>query len=312
MISFIIIGKNEGWRLSSCLDSVFKSIEINSIKNYEVLYIDSESSDDSITRATKFSPIKIYQLLGISNAALARNFGANQSRGDCLFFIDGDMQLIPDFLPIVYSEKYGLVDLFSSGRWINYYYSYSGELIKKNAYRGDDKDEFEKVTGGLFLIQKTVWDSVGGMNPVFKKSQDIDLGLRLAKKKMFLKRHKELAAIHHTIYYLDKKRMWRDLANLNHLYGRSLLYRKHIFNIYMYPRLMRNDYSMLCLLLSLISLTTSWWEYCFLIYLLVIIFRSKGVLSRIVYFFFRDMSSLLGIVLFYPQSNSTIQYKAIT
>jgi len=47
-LSFIIIGKNEGWKLSLCFDSVNRCIENNSILNYEIIYVDSQSADNSI------------------------------------------------------------------------------------------------------------------------------------------------------------------------------------------------------------------------------------------------------------------------
>ena len=122
MISFIIIGRNEGWKLTKCFESIFQTIEHNNLTHYEVIYIDSDSTDDSIERAKKFNQIKIFQLTADYNAAIARNVGAKEAKGDVLFFIDGDMEIIREFLPKVYSVKNGLMEDFVWGNWINYFY----------------------------------------------------------------------------------------------------------------------------------------------------------------------------------------------
>jgi glycosyltransferase involved in cell wall biosynthesis len=211
MISFIIIGRNEGWKLPLCLKSVFLTIKENNLKNYEVIYIDSNSTDNSIENAKILSEIKIIQLTGEVNAAIARNVGAKESKGDVLFFIDGDMELFPEFLSFVYSEQDGLKCDFVSGNWVNINYDTNDKLLSEEIQFKIDRDIIEQTTGGLFLIKGNIWNSIGGMRIIFRKSQDIDLGLRLAKARVFLFRKKEIAAKHHTVADLDKNRMWVDL-----------------------------------------------------------------------------------------------------
>ena len=87
--------------------------------------------------------------------------------------------------------------------------------------------------GGLFFIKKTIWFSVKGMKNHFRRSQDLDLGLRLAKINIFLKIKKDLIATHHTVSYFDKNRIWKDLFSGNDFY-RALLFRENLFNIYMW------------------------------------------------------------------------------
>ena len=86
MISFIIIGRNEGWKLTKCLQSVFDTISFNNIDKYEVIYGDSKSEDDSIDRVKRFSNVSIISLTGEINAAIARNVGVNHSKGSVLFY----------------------------------------------------------------------------------------------------------------------------------------------------------------------------------------------------------------------------------
>ncbi|MDD2636668.1 MAG: glycosyltransferase, partial [Bacteroidales bacterium] len=98
MISFIIIGRNEGWKFTKCLQSVFETIEYNKLKDAEVIYVDSKSTDDSLKRAKAYKQVKVFLITGECNAAIARNIGAKESKGGILYFIDGDMEIEKDFL----------------------------------------------------------------------------------------------------------------------------------------------------------------------------------------------------------------------
>jgi len=314
MISFIVIGRNEGWKLTKCLQSVCDTAKYNSLSSYEIIYVDSKSTDDSIARAKEFENVRVFKLTGNYNAAIARNVGAKESSGDVLFFIDGDMEIQPEFLPLVYSEEKGLINNFVSGNWINYFYSADNRFLRKERYTPMQKDAIKKVTGGLFLIKKDIWNSVGGMRPIFKISQDIDLGLRLAKKGVFLLRKKEVAAIHHTISYMDKNRKWQDFFSWNHLYARSLLYRKHIFNKHMYARLLRNDYSALVLFFTLLCFIPllQKWELIIIPYLLLLLsktlLKSKKNGMQLEFLFLRDITTLFGLFFFFPKNNFKIKY----
>lgn len=311
-LSFIVIGRNEGWRLSLCLESIQKTVLKNGLTEYEVIYVDSESSDDSIERAKKIKDIKIFRITGIFNAAIARNIGASESIGDVLFFIDGDMEIDSDFLTLVYSEVNGLISNFVSGNWINYNYDTKGDFEKSIQFERREFDKFENVTGGLFLIKKNIWSISTGMDPIFKIGEDIDFGLRLAKEGVFLLRKKEIAATHHTVAYLNNNRMWRDLLLKNHLFGRSLLYRKNWTNKYMIERLLRNDYSMVFLfLIPILFLTPVSFTFGLIVYALLLLIRAKLNIGRLFYFALRDLSSLIGVFIFFPDNNRIIRYKQV-
>ena len=305
MISFIVIGRNEGWKLTKSIQSIIDTIEYNDLLSFEIIYVDSDSSDDSIERVKKFNDVIIFKLSGDLNAGIARNVGAQNSKGDVLFFIDGDMEVQPKFLELVYSKENGLVHDFMSGNWMNYYYNFSDELLRKEKYKEMKTDAYEKVTGGFFLINKKSWDLVGGINEDFKISEDIDIGLRLAKNNIFLLRKMDIGVIHHTIDYRDKKRMWQDFLKMDHLYGRSLLYRTHFLNIHMYHRLFRMDYTLILLILSiiLIFLLPELVVVFVSIYCISLVIRGKLSPENIVYNFLRDFTVLMGLLFFFPKRN---------
>jgi len=140
MISFIIIGKNEGWKLLKSIESVFKAIEINKIKNSEVIYVDSKSTDNTLNAIKKYKNLKIVLIEGETNAAVARNIGFKESANQNLVFIDGDMEIKSDFLPLILDNNNNLKYPFCSGNWINYNYD-SFQRRKLTIYKSFNSNE---------------------------------------------------------------------------------------------------------------------------------------------------------------------------
>lgn len=253
MISFIIIGRNEGWKLTKCLKSVFDTISRNNLKDFEVIYVDSNSVDNSIELVRQFAGVRVFRITGPCNAAIGRNIGARESNCETLFFIDGDMEIMNDFLPLVYDEKEGLIFDFVSGQLINNNFSSKGKLISKEEYyKKLETDRYEFTTGGLFLIKKELWLRVCGMKNKMKVCEDLDLGLRLSKKNIFLLRKKELLAIHNTIPSSDKKKMWSHLISGQQLY-RIILLRENLFNKYAWLLFFRGNYTFIILTLTFLA-----------------------------------------------------------
>ncbi|MCF8234178.1 MAG: glycosyltransferase [Melioribacteraceae bacterium] len=316
-LSFIIIGRNEGWKLTKCLKSVFKTIKENNLSESEVIYVDSKSSDNSITRAKQFKEVKLFQISGQCNAAIGRNIGAKESTGDTLFFIDGDMEIQSDFLPMVYSEMHGLKYSFVSGQWINFNYSSDGSLISKEEFLSENYiDEKKFTTGGLFLIKRDIWDSVNGMKTKMRRSQDLDIALRLAKNGIFLYRKKELLAIHHTIPYTEKTRIWKMLFSGDQLY-RIVLLRENFLNKYEWKIFLRGNYTFIILLLSILFSIIFNNLLLLFIYLGAVITRTllrkernlRLFLTNIIYFPIYELALFIALFMFLPKNKELKYYK---
>lgn len=318
MISFIIIGKNEGWRLTNCIKSVINAIQYNELVNAEIIYVDSNSTDDSIDRAKQFRNVKIFLITGKCNAAIARNIGALESSNDILFFIDGDMEIESNFIKLIYDDCLGLKHDFVSGQWLNYNYTNEGKFISKEVYNENNyTDTYDYTTGGLFLIKKVLWFEVNGMKTKMKVNEDLDIGLRLAKENHFLLRKKELLAIHHTVPYNDKKRIWDLLFSGAQLF-RIVLLRENILNKYGWMFFLRGNYTffglMLSILLSFIFLN----PICLLFYFALIIVRTvmrkehsmRLIITNLFYFPLYETSLLFGLFLFWPK-NKKLEYVSV-
>ena len=279
MISFVIIGRNEGWKLTKCLQSVYTTIKHNELKAYEVIYVDSKSSDDSIKRARQFENIKIISLTGVCNAAIGRNIGSKESIGDVLFFIDGDMEIIPKFLPLVYNENIGLTYPFVSGQVKRYYYNYDGDFLTNSfQFKNTLNDEYHYTTGGIFIVDRSLWLKMYGMDKNFRQGEDHDFALRLTKQGYPLLRKSAIIANHHTVEYINEKRMWRTILSGNVFYPNIFLLRKHFLNIYVYKGLLRANYTTLSLIFFFLTslFTNSFlWLSGYPLFLTIKVFKNR-------------------------------------
>lgn len=113
------------------LPKLLDSILVQSIKDFELLLVDDGSKDNSgkicDEYAMKDSRIKVFHKEngGVSSA---RNYGIKHSRGEYLYFADGDDELLPDCLEVLLSgiDNHHDVDLAIGG----YFYSSNGALRK--------------------------------------------------------------------------------------------------------------------------------------------------------------------------------------
>ena len=256
MISFIIIGKNEGWRLEKCLQSIVSIVKQDNIVDYEIIYVDSRSTDDSIELAKQYGA-KAFLITGECNAAIARNIGAREAMGDILFFIDGDMELFSGFLPKVLTQDGRLEYPFISGIFNDIIHDMDWNYLhtsRRHKLQEGDADSVETTTGGLFLIEHSLWDKVGGMDTRFKRSQDYDLGLRLSQMGYPLHRKAILLANHYMRQYTIRNDY---VGNVKYT---ALLLRKHWNNIDYLKIFIKQQYTTVLLLISIILLFVSSWS----------------------------------------------------
>lgn len=93
-LSVVVIGRNEGQRLSRCLSSVDG---MRGYQDTEVIYVDSASSDGSPQVASDFGAQVIALNRGSHTAAAGRNAGWQRALAPYILFLDGDTVLRPNF-----------------------------------------------------------------------------------------------------------------------------------------------------------------------------------------------------------------------
>lgn len=304
MISFVIIGRNESWRLDKCIKSVYKLIDYNHLIDYEILYVDSDSDDNSIAIAHSNNIMTVYKVTGDVNAAIARNVGARAAKGQVLFFIDGDIEIQPFNINCIIKEdqlKYDYVVGFLDD--VNY--TNKWKYVSRNARHSRNSATDERVSivgGGIFIIEKNTWLIFGGMDERLKRTQDRDLSLRMAKESKVGVRKMEILGLHHTIPYKDKKRMWSMIFSNQILY-KGVFIRKHLFNPHYYKKFVAEEYTLITLLIALLLIFLN--PLLFLLYFPFSFYKlrdklSDGFLNYLINRFLLDIIVLASFFFFFP------------
>jgi glycosyltransferase involved in cell wall biosynthesis len=318
MISFIVIGRNESWRLEKCLASIRKTATKELNITFELIYVDSQSVDDSISLSKQFTD-KTLLITGVCNAAIGRNIGAKEAKGEILFFLDGDMELREGVLSSILTDKGQLTYPFVSGVEYDYLYDYNWNLKEKRIRRKfiEGEDVYKPTTGGLFVIEKKLWDEVGGMDNRFFRSQDMDFGFRMSAKGIPLLRKGQLWVNHYTVFYAVRN---HALSTVKYS---ALLLRKHFFNKTVQISVSKNNYSSYLLAFTLIfalCLDYPLGLFALIPYLLTICYRTmttrkrtavelslfKTAINRIT----KDILFIYSFLTFYP-SKPAISYREV-
>lgn len=243
MISFIVIGRNEEKNLKRCIEGIYKAAAHADISDFEIIYVDSRSTDRSIQVVQQFPEVKIFLVTGHTNAAIGRNIGARESKGDVLFFIDADMEIYGEFLAGVWdSGNHTVNEDFVSGMLIDIV---GGKEIRRSSNT--------MIPGGIYIIKRELWDAVKGMRNKFRAGEDYDLGLRLIEKGYRFKRKQEIITNHYTVPMMDKSRAWKAVWNKYYFYPRCIVLRNHLFTKETYVMLWKNDKTFILLVLSILT-----------------------------------------------------------
>jgi len=316
MISFIVIGKNEGWKLTQCIESIYQAIKENNLINYEIIYVDSNSDDDSLIRCKKFKEVKAFKLIDKYNPAIARNLGALMSKGEIFVFLDADMTINPGFITKVFQND-KLIYPLVAGIAVDRILDNNRLTIREIAYHKKEKPYYKLITGGAFIVEKETWNLVNGMDNRFVKGADPELGIRLATKGILLFNVPELFIIHHNDKYKDGNRLTVQALNKNVLFSSMLTYRKNILSKYAWKRLFSHEKSLIALFISvLLSLifANAIWMLFYIPILAARLRKSNNIkifIEKFLYYLIRDSVVFFGFFFFYPApiKTSEIIYK---
>ena len=176
MISAIVIGRNEGARLDTCIQSIHQALRF---LQHEIIYVDSRSGDDSIARA-KAHDARCYLLeTEHTTAGLGRFVGTKEARGEYLLFLDGDMQLAPSFcekamMTMAARDADGCTGIRED------IYMKNGEIAGRNEnYFDCTAERIVPEFGGALFIKKEALEKAGGWSPDTIACEESELHARL-------------------------------------------------------------------------------------------------------------------------------------
>ena len=154
-ISIIIPVHNSQGTLPECLTAILKS----DYKNYEIILVDDDSTDNSANIAKQF-PCHIINTKINKGAAAARNLGAQEAKNEILLFVDSDIIIKPDSISkiIAHLSKdntiagvVGVYDIYN--RYTNFLSQYKHMIAcyRDKLSENLDRDSFR---GAFFAIKK--------------------------------------------------------------------------------------------------------------------------------------------------------------
>jgi len=182
LVSVIIVNYNGKEYLEKCLESLMK---IN-YKNYEVIIVDNNSTDQSIEFVKNTYPsIIIIKLEKNYGFAEPNNIGAKNAKGDFLIFLNNDTEVSPNFV-----EK--MVNVLNQDPKIaicqslllkpNQEIDSSGDYVDElgRAYSSRKKltevKEILSARGASMMVRKdSFWDLEGFDKKFFASFEDVDL-----------------------------------------------------------------------------------------------------------------------------------------
>jgi acetyltransferase-like isoleucine patch superfamily enzyme/GT2 family glycosyltransferase len=176
VVSVVVIGRNEGERLTRCLASV-QAARWDGVP-HELIYVDSRSSDDSATRAAAMGA-QVRVLDDASPcAAKARNVGWQLARGEFILFLDGDTELEAGFVPRALAT---LADARLCAAWGHRRESRPEQSLYTRVLDLDWVYPPGRTLyfGGDVLVRRAALAAVGGFDPTLKAGEEPELCARL-------------------------------------------------------------------------------------------------------------------------------------
>ncbi|SFA92441.1 glycosyltransferase [Azotobacter beijerinckii] len=179
-IAIIVPTLDEAARLGRTLEAARHAAEHAGLE-YELIVPDNGSRDGSQALARRLGA-RVLDCPGMSIGAL-RNRGAAASSGDCLAFLDADMEMPPDWLTTWRAvraedraEVLGLVHQAPpQAPW------YARAWLQRVAAERDRPTRVDWLPTANLCLERAWFERVGGFDESLRSGEDKDLGLRLGQ-----------------------------------------------------------------------------------------------------------------------------------
>lgn len=180
-IGIVVIGRNEGERLLTCLKSALAATT-------QVVYVDSGSTDGSVAAAMKLGAYVVDLDISIPfTAARARNAGVEKliekykGQVDYIQFIDGDCEFYSDWMGKAAQYLHdNPTTAIVAGR-LRERYPEKSLYNKLCDIEWDTKPGDTKACGGIMMIRSEAFKRVGGFNERLIAGEEPELCVRLRK-----------------------------------------------------------------------------------------------------------------------------------
>ncbi|MCY1430839.1 mycofactocin system glycosyltransferase [compost metagenome] len=211
-LSIVVITRNEEHNIQRTLTSC---VALNPV---EIIVVDSNSTDN--TRCIVQNNINKHNFIRLFTyntppftAARGRNIGIDMvsANSNMVLFLDGDMEINPDFINIAakeFSDNPTLGVLM--GQMNNFYYDHNQNLVgvQENFY-----DINKHTMGGAMLVTKESLAAVGGFNSELVCNEESEFEYRLNRSGYYGRRINFKMINHHTEAQRSTRRIRSMISN---------------------------------------------------------------------------------------------------
>lgn len=196
LLTIQIVNYNSRRDLVECLEAIQKDVPRELDLQVVVINNEAEKIGGDLSRFPHVEIIETGKNIGFGQA---HNLGAKSARGECIFFLNPDANVLPGALKELISvvaadKKVGIVGPLIMGRSGFVEEEHCGRRkdltsLIKGKIRGDREKKLDVIfevdwlSGGAMLIRRDLFESLGGFDDnFFMYFEDVDLCLRARKK----------------------------------------------------------------------------------------------------------------------------------
>ncbi len=195
MLSIVVIGRDEAEHIELLGLSIKSLIDICDFP-IETIYVDSASSDNSVELAKQHFD-EVHELVEAKElcASAGRYVGTLEAQYPWIFYIDGDMEICPDFFPVIAGLPDvpadwagivgGYVHRFDNGTTA--YQSFAGSILQS---------EWAAAHGGAVILRRDAVLEAGNWSPGVYGKEELELYARIGNGQKVV-RYFSIAMIYH-------------------------------------------------------------------------------------------------------------------
>jgi cellulose synthase/poly-beta-1,6-N-acetylglucosamine synthase-like glycosyltransferase len=210
-ISVVVIGRNEGERLTRCLRSL-------SFLEADVIYVDSASTDNSPQSAASLGAEVIVLEEGVHTAARARNAGWQRARTPYVLFLDGDTVLKRGFpaaaLRVLESDE-RIASAWGHRRESRPEHSLYNRVLDLDWIYAPGTTEY---CGGDALMRRDALEAVGGFDASLIAGEEPELCRRLRAHGYRIE-HIDVPMTAHDLNITRFRQYWLHSVRAGHAYA---------------------------------------------------------------------------------------------
>ena len=176
LVSVIIPTLNE----EKYIESTLKSVKNQDYEKYEIIVVDSKSKDSTVRICKRYTD-KVF-VIEKRGVALARNFGAKNSKGELLLFLDADTLLLPNTISQLV-KKFRRKNVVGATCMVLPLTTGMDDLLLFLFFNQFVKISLNfkpKIPGLCCMYRKEVFEKVNGFDEKVKLLEDFDLSERIS------------------------------------------------------------------------------------------------------------------------------------